>query len=135
MLVDAFDLPAFLGINPGVCLALVSSAHAAYNTTAQACAEIFQRYALQHWLKEALYNNTLGLRACNTTHHQVEELLFIDLARSCAMAGADLVGADFQAGNRLRAAFITQQQGMIREERGRLLGLRLYTNHALELNT
>ena len=38
--VDAFDFPAFLGVNPGVSFGFVGTAHAAYDTAAQACAQV-----------------------------------------------------------------------------------------------
>src|SRR5712692_2429602 len=116
--VYAFDFPAFLGVDPGVGRAFVGSAHAAHDAAAQAQAQVFQRDALQYRLEEALHDNTLGLFARDAAHHEVEKLLFVDFAGGCAVAGADLVGPDFQAWNRFRAALVAQQQGVIREERG-----------------
>ncbi len=40
VLVDTFDFPAFLGVNPGVGFGFVGTAHAAYDALAQACAQI-----------------------------------------------------------------------------------------------
>src|SRR5579885_2157040 len=132
--VHALDLPNFLNIDPSVDLGLVCAAHATDDTAAQARAQVFERNALQDWLEEALHDDALGLFARNTAHHQVEKLLLVDLARSRAMTCADFVRADLQAGNRLGAALIAQQQGMIREEGCRLLGFRSHANHTIELD-
>src|SRR6266849_1319806 len=75
VLVYSFDLPALLGINPGIGLSFVSPAHTAYYTAAQACTQVFQRNALQHWFEETLYDDALRFCARDATHHQVEKLL------------------------------------------------------------
>src|SRR5579884_2661709 len=97
VLIHTLDLPALLGIDPGISLALIGAAHALDDAPAQANAQVFQGNALQHRLKEALYDDALGLVLRNAAHHQVEELLFVDLAGGRAVAGADLVRADLQA--------------------------------------
>ena len=107
-LVHAFDLPAFLSIHPGIGLGFVSSAHAAHDAAAQANAQVLQRDALQDRLEEALNDHALGLFARDAAHHQVEELLFVDLPGGRAVAGADLVGGNFQPGNELGARFLAQ---------------------------
>src|SRR5579885_1549576 len=45
-LVDAFDLPTLLGVDPGVGLGFVGAAHTAHDAAAQATAQVFQRDAL-----------------------------------------------------------------------------------------
>src|SRR5205085_11609069 len=97
--------------------------------------QVFQRNTLQHRLEETLYNDALRLFTRNATDHQVEELLFINLPGGGAMTGAYLVGPDFQARNRLRTAFVTEQQCMVRQEGCRLLRFGLDTNHTLKLYT
>src|SRR5205085_4094707 len=107
----------------------------AHGAAAHAGTQGFQGNTLQHRLEETLYNDTLRLVTRNATYHQVEELLFVDLPGSGTMTGAYLVGPDFQARNRLRTAFVTEQQCVVRQEGCRLLRFGLDTNHALKLYT
>src|SRR6266567_2062479 len=111
-LIDALDLPALLSVNPGVCLGLVLTTHTTHDTTAQADTQCLQRNTLQDRLKEALHDDTFGLRARNATHHQIEELLFVDLTTGGSMTGAHLVGRNLQTGDELRTCLLTQQQAM-----------------------
>ena len=96
---------------------LVGTAHAAHDAAAQADAQIFQRHTLEDRFEETLHDDALGLFASYATHHQVEELLFVDLPGGGTVAGADLVGPDFQARNRLRTALARSTAGC--DPRGR----------------
>src|SRR5579884_3272018 len=84
-LINTLDLPALLGVDPRIGLGLAFSAHAMDDAAAQASTQRFQWDTLEHRLEEALHDNALGLRAWNATHHQVEELVFVDLTCCSAM--------------------------------------------------
>src|SRR5437016_8156582 len=105
-LVNIFDLPALLGVNPGIGFGLVATTHTTYNAAAQTGAQMLQRDTLQYWLKEALHDDAFSLRTWNTTYHQVEELVFIDLARGGTVAGTDLVGSDLSARDKFTACLL-----------------------------
>src|SRR5947209_2741517 len=67
--IDAFDFPAFLGIDPGIGFGFVRATHAAYDAVAQADAQVLQRDALQNRLEEALHDDAFGFFTWNAAHH------------------------------------------------------------------
>ena len=65
-------------------------------------------------LNESAHDHRGGLVLVNAAAHQIEELLFADLADRCFVADADIVLVDFDVRVGVRAAVGIQQQGIAR---------------------
>ncbi len=68
------------------------------------------RHTIQHGLEEALHDHALGLGPAETTGHQIEDILVLDLGRGGGMGAAHIVGLDLKAGNAVGAGSAVQNQ-------------------------
>ena len=55
--------------------------------------------ALDHFVEESGDEEALSDFRGNPARPQIEKLIFVDLARGCAMGATDVIGEDFEAGH------------------------------------
>ena len=55
--------------------------------------------ALDDFVEESGDEEALGYVCRNAAAAQIEEFVFVDLARGCAVGATDVIGEDFEAGH------------------------------------
>ena len=83
--------------HPGKCGALSLGSEFAFDQPVQVLTDGRIIKAFDHFIEKSGDKKALGHLCGNPACAEIEELVFIDLARRCTMGATDVVGEDFQA--------------------------------------